>query len=391
MVSFRKSIFSFIVATVCGLLSTNTAVADSLSRDAVYSKPLVAKSAGLHADSLYISKNWRFQLSAYSNIYFDNKEYSRSNFQPSGTIFNTQLVPYVGFVHENPSGSETSIQFGVNINIGHGVNDTKPTFRMPIFITHKYKCFTGRFGIIPAKYFLGNPPTAMFSDDFLYEQSSINGVILNMEKEKFSYTLGLDWIGAYGPDNQRERFLVFSSGDHRVLDWMTVGYGIYYYHLACSEQILGVVDNGIVYPHVVFHALKEPWTLDFTVGYLQTLQRDRTVTSKFIAPGGGYAEQKFAWKGIFLKNTMYYGAGLMPYYSYTDNLGNPYGNLLYHGDPFYNFEGVQLYDRISVGYGRAIIPGLDFSVILNFHFHSKTGYSGCNQLFVFKFDGRIFR
>lgn len=380
MVSFRKLLYSLALAATLILCAAPSAFAKRPVKDRI--------------DSLYISRNWRFTLDVFADLYFDNKEFDSSGgkYVPSGTILNSQMIPVIGFTHENPSGSETSIQIGANLNLFHG-REFRPTVSIPMFITHKYKAFTGHFGFIPAKYFSGEHHRALYSDDYFFDTNGIKGAALSWTKEKFDYRLGINWEGAFGPANQRERFYIYSFGEHELKPWVSLGYDLYYYHLACSEEIIGVVDNAIAYPHVTFRPLRNDWKFDIQLGWLQALQRDRTRDEAFKAPGGGYLELNFGWKGIFLKNGAYYGQGLMPYYNSTDSQGTPYKALLYIGDPLYSFEGTKLYDCISVGYKREIIPGMTVMAQINFHFHTGNDkpFTGTNQLFSFVFDGRIFK
>ena len=84
-----------------------------------------------------------------------------------------------------------------------------------------------------------------------------------------------------------------------------------------------------------------------------------------------------------LKNHLFYGTDMMPYYNSKDIGGYKYGSRLYVGDPFFRVfddgtTGYGIYDRLEVYYTPRLGKLLDLKVSALFHFNK--GYSGCQQV-----------
>ncbi|MCF0175112.1 MAG: anaerobic ribonucleoside-triphosphate reductase activating protein [Bacteroidales bacterium] len=350
-------------------------------------QPLSAQQVDTAAVGIPMGRNWNFGLDIYDNFYFDNREFDGGIQGVSETVFGNKLMPVIGFIHQNKA-SRSAIHLGAVMSYDMGGG--KPYFEFPVYFEHiTEKGFSFRAGIVPSKYFYDDAPTAFFSDAHRFRDAVIDGVVLRWSKpEKYEYSLSLDWMGMYSAD-RRERFMIYSSGRHSILSWLSLGYNVYYYHLACSGKVDGVVDNALVYPYIKFPlSAGTDWRFDLRLGYLQALQQERKAVGKYVFPGGVYSEQNIAWKHFFLRNGIYYGAGLQPYYNWTDAGGNVYGDLLYFGDPLFGFDGRKLYDRIKFGYGRDIIKGISFDAYLIFHFNTLEPrfFSGFTQVFTLKVD-----
>ena len=115
------------------------------------------------------------------------------------------------------------------------------------------------------------------------------------------------------------------------------------------------------------------------------MQNNRKHVGKYVFPCGGHFDLEVRKWDVAVKNTMFYGTDMMPYYNSHDEGGIKYGNALYFGDPFYRvFDNMTtsrtgLYDRLEVCYEPVIWNRLDLRVAAVFHFNDFH-YSGCQQI-----------
>jgi hypothetical protein len=193
----------------------------------------------------------------------------------------------------------------------------------------------------------------------------------------------------------RERFQIFSSGEGRVLPFLSLGYAASLYHFSFSGVSVGVVDNALVNPYLRFDmaSMTDMQTLAVRLGWLQALQNDRANVGHYVFPGGLHVDLEIRKWDVALKNKAYYGSDLMPYYNWHDEGGSKYGSELYFGDPFYRVHdgrtagsggigsdnGPGLYNRFEACYEPSIGKYLKIRVAAIFHFHGSH-YSGCQQM-----------
>jgi hypothetical protein len=93
---------------------------------------------------------------------------------------------------------------------------------------------------------------------------------------------------------------------------------------------------------------------------------------------------------VGIRNKIFYGTDMMPYYNSTDAAGDKYGTRLYMGDPFYRVfdkgrTGAGIYDRFDIYYQPYTGRNLSIRIEARFHFNSFT-YSGCQQMVTVCFD-----
>lgn len=94
---------------------------------------------------------------------------------------------------------------------------------------------------------------------------------------------------------------------------------------------------------------------------------------------------------VGLRNELFVGVDMMPYYNSNDTGGYKYGNLLYMGSPFYRVyddstDKIGLFDRLEVYYSPKFgAPYLDLKVSAQFYFSAR-GYSGCRQMVSLNFN-----
>jgi hypothetical protein len=120
--------------------------------------------------------------------------------------------------------------------------------------------------------------------------------------------------------------MIFTSGEGQVLPFLSLGYAAYLYDFACSEVAPNVVDNALVNPYISFDFgnMANLQKLMFRVGWLQSLQNDRFNVGKYVFPcGGEFVAEVQKWD-VGIKNDLFVGVDMMPYYNTVDPAGYKY-------------------------------------------------------------------
>lgn len=358
----------------------------------------------------------KFRYDVDFQMRFDNREYTRSHeaFTPSRTIFGARLSPYIGLGVSQGSKGEHKLMLGVDIMKNFGANPISTTIfgaeapetspaqeNLALFreITLFYcyhrqirRCgFTMTAGIFPRRFSTGEFSDVFFSDSLLFNDNNLEGLLLQFDRPKSHFELGVDWFGMYGVA-RKEKFMIFSTGVGEVLPWMKLGYSAYMFHHAGSITAGGVVDNILFEPYIRFTAA--PYTpldvLDVKLGWTQAMQRERRIDHDFRLPGGLDLTFEISKWGAGIKNTAFYGQDMMPYYNFLDAKGNKYGNGLYLGNPFYRMRpqdmgnSFKFYDRLDIYYRPHLTDCLDLSVEVQIPFNGS--YQGMAQVVYLRFN-----
>ena len=355
---------------------------------------LLAFAIGANAeekDSWFKQKNTKFTYDVDFEMNFDNREFYRSNFSNSMTIFGARLTPAIGLEVIQKSGAMHRIMVGSDImkDFGSHTDNSKILKEITLYYNLKKKFKETQMelyaGIFPRSKMGGDYSEAFFSDSLKFYDNNLEGILLKFKRPKAYFEVGCDWMGQYS-ELQRERFMVYTSGEGRIAPVLSLGYSGYMYHFANSRNVKGLVDNILLNPYARFDFghLTDFQKLSLSIGYLQAFQNNRKHVGHYIFPGGAHADLEIRKWNVAIKNMAYYGADLMPYYNYNDAGGTKYGNNLYFGDPFFRVHddmtaGPGFYDRFEVCYEPSIGKYLKIRVAALFHFHGSH-YSGCQQI-----------
>lgn len=331
---------------------------------------------------------------------FDNREYGDETFAPSGTIFGARLAPSVGFV-KGTYNSRHTLMAGADFfkDFGDIRADGTALFREAFFYYGLERRFDdGAFsltaGIFPRSMSRERWSTAFFSEKYMWYHPYMEGMLMSYERARGHVELGCDWIGMHGASpSVKEQFMLFSSG--RISPWrrLRLGYSAYMMHLANSAEAPGVADNflGEAYAELDLGSLGGIFH-EFTIraGYLQSLQRDREVSSDFAAPGLGEVSLLLSRSGFGAANSLYYGKDLMTLYDSCDAAGEAYGERLYFNDPFLRMRPggggtAGSYDRLEVFYAPQLGRSLQLKFSAVFHFNNLS-FSGCQQLITLRYN-----
>lgn len=358
-------------------------------------------SASVPTDSSKVKVSFAYDLDF--DMQFDNREFSKSAFTSSMTIFGARLTPAVGVALQQQNGTRHRLMAGIDImkDFGSAQSDIKKQ-NIKLFreITLYYVVekslgktdFSLSAGIFPRTFMEGSYSPAFFSDSLRFYDNNIEGLLMKFKRPKASFEVGCDWMGMKDT-NSRERFMLFTAGEGRVWDYLSLGYAAYLYHFASSEVSKGVVDNALVNPYLRFDLdrIAPLEVLSFRLGWLQSLQNDRVHVGHYVFPCGGEFVAHIQKWNVGIKNDLFVGVDMMPYYNSKDNAGYKYGNLLYMGSPFYRVhddgtKGVGLSDRLEVYYAPKFgAPYLDLKVSALFYFNTK-GYCGTRQMVSLNFN-----
>lgn len=327
---------------------------------------------------------------------FDNREYYESNFTKSMTIFGARLNPSVGLSLTENNGAHHSLMLGVDVMKDFGSQATVDLFReLTLYYRFEKQISKTKMGIyagiFPRKAMEGTYSQAFFSDSLKFYDNNIEGLLLKFHRPAAYFEVGCDWMGQYSALN-REKFMIFSSGQGKVLPFMSLGYDAYMLHFANSSRSKGLVDNILanVYARFDLADYVDLQRLSLRLGWLQAMQRDREYDGIFVYPGGVEFDQEVRNWNVGIHNRIFYGTDMMPYYNNYDNAGLKYGTDLYYGDPFYRIHddggnGPGLYDRFEVYYEPSIGKYIKLRVAALFHFHGMK-YSGCQQMISVRFN-----
>ena len=345
---------------------------------------------------------------------FDNREFAKSNFTPSMTIFGARLTPKVGLALDESDGVGHRLMVGIDVMKDFGASpisklvaggETDETaarqnniglFREMTLYYNFHKKFAKTdmeiyAGIFPRSAMEGSWSEAMFSDSLFFYDNNLEGLLLKFRRTKAYFEVGCDWMGQYGRA-RREKFMIFTAGEGKVLPFISLGYAGYMLHYANSQKVKGLVDNILVNPYARFDFAQKSGLqeLSFRLGWLQAMQRDRKHVGAFVFPFGGEFDQHVRNWNVGIHNRMFFGHDMMPYYNSVDDGGFKYGPDLYYGDPFYRVHdngmtGAGFYDRLEVYYEPQIADFLTLKVSALFHFNGSH-YSGCQQMVSLKFN-----
>lgn len=347
---------------------------------------------------------------------FDNREFYESAFSNSMTIFGARLTPSVGlYISQDEKNMGHHLMFGIDVQkdfgaspvskliaggaesseLSPGLVNTALFREMTIYYRLDKKMGNTGLelyaGIFPRRASEGDYSEVFFSDSLKFFDNNLEGMLLKFRRPKGYWELGCDWMGQYG-QMRKEKFMLFFSGKSNVTSYFDVGLSAYMYHFASSEKAKGVVDNILMNPYVRFDFAKYLGFQEFSarLGWLQAMQHDRVFVGHYVFPGGGELDLGVKRWNVGLRNRLFCGTDMMPYYNSTDAAGDKYGTRLYLGDPFYRMHddgtsGVSVYDRFDVYYEPHVGRYLSVSISARFHFHGAR-YSGCQQIVSLRFN-----
>lgn len=330
---------------------------------------------------------------------FDNREFYKSAFSSSMTIFAARVTPSIGLSISQNEDVDHKIMMGADVMKNFGGNGDDLIQELTFYYNLKKKLknadMTVYAGIFPRRKMIADYSPAFFSDSLAFYDNNLEGILIQFDRPSVSFEIGCDWMGQYGKDS-RERFMVFSGGAWNMDDsFISLGYSAYLYHFANSFTQKGVVDNVLLNPYIRFDFADYISFQKFSIrfGWLQAMQNDRVNTAGYVFPGGCELDIDIKNYNFGIHNRLFCGKNMMPYYNTKDNTGAKYGSSLYMGDPFYRLHdngsiAFGLYDRLEAYYEPDIKGFSEYvkvRVTAAFHFNGDK-YCGSQQMVQLTFN-----
>ena len=356
----------------------------------------VARASEPTADSTKVKVGFAYDLDF--DMHFDNREFEGTSYTSSMTIFGARVTPAVGVALQQKNGTKHRLMVGIDIMKDFGSARKNSELFDEITLYYDVQKQIGKTGfemvagVFPRRHAEGSYSQAFYSDSLRFYDNNLEGLMLKFSRPKAYFEIGCDWMGMYDTFS-RERFQIFSSGEGKVLPFLSLGYAASLYHFSCSGVSIGVVDNALINPYLRFDLASEAdmQALSVRLGWLQALQNDRANVGHYVFPGGAEVVMEVQKWNVGVRNDMFIGTDMMPYYNAVDNAGYKYGSLLYMGSPFYRVwddgrDEVGLADRLEVYYAPKFgAPYLDMKVSAIFHFDGEK-YCGCRQMVSLNFN-----
>lgn len=327
-----------------------------------------------------VSDRLEFDYDIDFQYYFDNMEYKASNdlFAISELVNLARLTPSAGFRFHQDRNTTHSIMMGVDLTKNLGENPTDVVYYAPeenegslrnarlfkdIFYYYNLqaKLGNGNFdlfaGIYPRSVMQGSYSRVFFSDITKVTDPNLEGLTMRFRSPKFYAEAGYDLLG-YQEVDRRERYMVYTAGEYRFLDWLSAGWAGAYTHVGGSYIQISRVDDVMANPYVKVDFGKKTGfqELSLKAGALASMQLDRVMEDEPHFPMGAEGILTIRKWGAGLENTTFFGDNMMYYkrFIYKEGLENTshYASLLYLGDPFYcTFRGFAAgYDRLELFY-----------------------------------------
>ena len=332
------------------------------------------------------------------DMQFDNREFDGTSYTSSMTVFGARVTPAVGVGLQQKNGTKHRLMVGIDImkDFGSARKNSELFDEITLYYDVQKQIGNTGFemvaGVFPRRYAEGSYSQAFYSDSLRFYDNNLEGLLLKFSRPKAYFEIGCDWMGMYDTFS-RERFQIFSSGEGKVLPFLSLGYAASLYHFSCSGVSIGVVDNALINPYLRFDlaSVADMQALSVRLGWFQALQNDRANVGHYVFPGGAEVVMEVQKWNVGVRNDMFIGTDMMPYYNAVDNAGYKYGSLLYLGSPFYRVwddgrDEVGLADRLEVYYAPKFgAPYLDMKVSAIFHFDGEK-YCGCRQMVSLNFN-----
>ncbi len=300
----------------------------------------------------------RVSLHADYDLYFDNKEYSATNYGDKdidiekGTDFLGRLVLSTELEWE----SSNSLVIGADLRNNFGEVTSKFfSYAKPI-IYYKYKDESWKLvgGIFRnCELHIDSYSTAFYSESYRNVNDHINGVLAQYVDGDSYVEFACNWSGEYS-ESSREKFEILSAGRYYIGKFYG-GYNYLMYHFAGSADGLNgaLVDLQRLNPYVGFSE-KADVGVELKLGAIISPQRDRNYATGWVTPIMGEAAVAISYKGFVLDERFYFGDNLNPFFDghiLPSGYHMEYGLELYPSESFFRTDkGV--YNRASVSYNR---------------------------------------
>lgn len=258
---------------------------------------------------------------------FDNREGS-STLTETKTVFFTALSPEVGL----RLTKKDRIAVGAVWTVPNAQDWKEHRLVPTLYYRHVGKRWNFSMGLFPRTQLHEELPEFLWTDSLAYFQKNIRGMLVQYHNGMSFIDFYLDWRQMQ-TETRREAFNLVLHGQ-----WQPKGKVIFagghvmmnHYALTKnSPEDMHIVDDFLVNPYVGIDLGKmTPLdSLSFRAGALMNIERNRA-RANWSARAGVNFEGVAKWKWIGLRESLYYGAKLLPSFA-------EFGNSLYPAHPFY--------------------------------------------------------
>jgi hypothetical protein len=296
--------------------------------------------------------------------FFDNIEFSGSDFKSSQTMSGVMLSPELGLKWD------TVHKIAAGINLMHEFGSEEALVKVYPSAYYEYSGRPFRFimGAFSRAQALESYPRIFFQDSLSYYRPYINGIYFGFHPSGGYVDAWLDWTGRQS-ETVREAFFAGISGQYNYRNLYTRGYSYMYHyasaadplvHEALHDNILINASVGIDLSYKTFFSI-----LDINAGWVLGLERARVGAGDWIIMNGLLVESKVEYGFAGLFNTFYAGDGMMSFYG-------DHNSDLYWGDPVYR---AKVYDRLDVYFRFLRKQRVDLRLTWSLHFLEGNVYN----------------
>lgn len=326
--------------------------------------------------------------------YFDNREYSEIEAMKSGsgTDFAAVLTPELGLGFDE----HHRVFFGAELTKAFGADDDRFFSKIVPMLYYAYDSpsWSATVGLFDrSRMMVGDYSTAFFSQEYLFEDSVVSGLMGRYMKDRSYVEFVCDWEGQPSVTT-REKFRLLSSA-RRWWNMFYVGYNLSITHFAGQlvEEFSNVVDNALINPSVGIE-IDGRYRFGASVGYLQSLQRDRSYENVWLSPSMAEIGLRVERWGVTLDERIYIGDDLMPLYgghTLDDGTVMTYGSDLYTGDIFFRTSD-GYYNRAMLSYEKRFCDD-NMAIRAAFVTHATSGGLATEQILQLSIGlgGRVYK
>ena len=259
--------------------------------------------------------------------FFDNTEFSQSEFKVPQTMSGVQVAPEIGLRWDSVH------IIGGGVNLLHEFGSSEPVDKLYLTAYYEFSKKQYRFlmGAFPRDNVLDKYPRIFFQDSISYYRPNINGIFWEIHNSGDYLNLWLDWTSQIS-ETVRETFFMGLSGRYNINTFYVQHFGYMFHYAKDLDPVVekGIHDNGLFLTSAGIDLSGKTFlnVLDINAGWAAGVERARAEDSGWVINNGLLVETRLEYKLLGLFNTLYIGEGQMAFYK-------DHSNQLYWGDPIY--------------------------------------------------------
>ena len=271
------------------------------------------------------SQDFIWKINLYS--FFNNNEFSQSEYKISQTMSGIQTAPEIGIRFDTVH----TISGGVNILNEFGSSAAVDKIYPIVYYEFNNRDYRFLMGAFSRSVALEKYPRVFFQDSITYFRPNMTGMFFELTHEKGYLNLWLDWTSQISV-TERETFFAGLSGRYNAGIFYFQNFS-YMFHYAKDFNTVApktIYDNALMLTSVGINLSQLTFLdqFDINAGWLAGIERSRGEETGWITNNGFLMETRLAYRRFGIFNTLYLGNRQMPFYAEQSN-------KLYWGDPIY--------------------------------------------------------